>query len=76
MPLTSTSTLPSFPRIGTNYRNNYHSYYNVDSLDKGNAVTCNFKQRQSRSKLFYSDEEDTEEDYDDINDDGDEFEHK
>ena len=76
LPLTNASTLHSLPRIGSNYRNNYHSYYNVDSLDKGNAVTGNFKQRQSRSKLFYSDEEDTEEDDDDINDDSDEFEHK
>ena len=76
LPLTNTSTLPSFPRIGTNYRNNYHSYYNVDSLDKGNALT-NFKQRQCRSKLFYSDEEDTDDEDDDINVDSDEeFEHK
>ena len=76
LPLTNTSTLPSFPRIGTNYRNNYHSYYNVESLDKGNALT-NFKQRQYRTKLFYSDEEDTDDEDDDINVDSDEeYEHK
>ena len=73
LPLNNTSTLPTLTRSGTNYLSNYPSYYNVNSVDKGNASN-NFKQTQSRNKLLYSDEEDTEDD--DNNVDSDDYEHK